>query len=136
MPGEETGGRKAAMKHPSSRAERRYVRLGWIARRRFIAEHVWRNFNPLPSEHNRHYYVGKVPPVWYRPWKPFQWGRWSKFNMNCGCRLCHVGKYFKEKRKRRRALDDEVTLNLESWGVDIGIRLASPRPERRSWPAA
>jgi hypothetical protein len=24
--------------------------------------------------------------------------------MNCGCMMCHAGKYFKEKRKRREAL--------------------------------
>ena len=96
------------MKHPRSRAERRSVRLGWIARRRYVAEHVWFRFNPPIYEHNR---------PWYRPceWEPFQWGRYAKWNMNCGCKQCHSEKYFKEKRKRRRALDFEVILNIQSW---------------------
>ena len=101
------------MKHPKQRAERRSVRQGWIARRRYITEHIWRNFNPPPYEHTYlHYTLGTDPR--YR-WTPFVWGRYAKWNLNCGCKGCHSDKYFKEKRKRRRALDQEVILSLQSW---------------------
>jgi len=99
------------MKHPRSRAERRFVRLGHITRRRYIAEHVWRSFNNPPYEHT---YLHRLNDPRFK-WTPFQWGRYSKWNMNCGCTMCHASKYFKEKRKRRRALDLEVIYNLRSW---------------------
>ena len=83
------------MKHPKQRAERRSVRRGWIARRRYIIEHVWRD----------------------RGWRKPKWGMYAKWNLNCGCMMCHCNKYFKEKRKRRRALDQAITLNLRSWGL-------------------
>jgi hypothetical protein len=101
------------MNHPRSRAERRSVRLGRIACRRYVAEHVWGDFNPLPYEHTYlRYTLGPSPR--YR-WEPFQWGRYAKWNMNCGCKGCHSDKYFKEKRKCRRALDLEVIANIRSW---------------------
>ena len=80
------------MKHPKRRAERRSVHQGWIARRRYIILHIW-----------------------YRGNRDQEWGRYAKCNLNCGCRGCHSNKYFKEKRKRRRALDREIILNLRSW---------------------
>jgi hypothetical protein len=100
------------MNHPRSRVERRSVRLGWIARRRYVAEHVWNNFNPPPYEHTYLYRALYDPRF---KWTPMQWGRYAKWNMNCGCKQCHSNKYFKEKRKRRRALDLEVIFNVRSW---------------------
>ena len=83
------------MKHPSTRAERRHVRSVWINRRVFIATHIW--------------YTGNGG------WKPTP-GRYAKFNLNCGCKSCHWNKYYTEKRRRRRALDAEIEINLASWG--------------------
>lgn len=63
-----------------TRAERRFRRECAIAKRLF----VWHN-------------------VWKMPHK-IEGGVYAKFNMNCGCTLCHAEKYFKYKRKRREAL--------------------------------
>jgi len=94
MPGEETGiGRMTAMKHPRSRTERRHMRLGWMSRRRYIIEHVWRSHG----------------------WKP-QWGRFAKWNLNCGCRSCHYSKYG-GRRKRRRSLDLAVARGLVDYSL-------------------
>ena len=69
------------MRHPKDRQERRAVREGYIVRRKFIALHIW--------------------SIW--SWRDdFEWGRYSKYNLNCGCRMCRYQKYFKTKRKRRR----------------------------------
>ena len=104
------------MKHPRSRAERRAVRFGWISRRRYIAEHVWHDYNPKPYEHRQ----------LACPWTPFQWGRWAKWNLNCGCKGCHSEKYFKEKRKRRRSLDLAIIQNLLEWGMRQTGKLTIP----------
>lgn len=97
------------MKHPKSRGERRAVRDGWIARRRFIAEHIWSRYNEVPHEGSPWY---MQQPGWYQP---VIWGRYAKFNLNCGCSMCHSGKYFSEKRKRRRALGEAILENLRAW---------------------
>lgn len=97
------------MKHPKSRAERRSVRDGWIARRRFIAQHIWRDYDTVPHEGSPWYMQFSD---WY---KPMEWGRYAKFNLGCGCKGCHYVKYFKEKRKRRQALTQEIANNLRSW---------------------
>ena len=39
----------------------------------------------------------------YFPEQPI-WGYYAKWNMNCGSTMCHSGKYFTEKRRRREAL--------------------------------
>lgn len=71
------------MHHPQSRGERRAVRGQVIARRRFIATRIWHDGFRFSDT---------------------QWGRYSKFNLNCGCKMCHSAKYLSAKRKRRRAL--------------------------------
>jgi hypothetical protein len=95
------------MKHPKSRGERRAVRDGYIARRRFIAEHIWVWYNKVPHEGSPWY----QQQGWY---KPTEWGRYAKFNLNCGCKMCHWPKW-NEATKRRRALDQAVFDNLRSW---------------------
>ena len=83
------------MKHPYTRAERRHERERVIAARRFVWEHVWRN--GLTNE-----------------WRP-EWGRYSKWNLNCGCTRCHFMKYYKEKRKRRESLKQSVLKWEQDW---------------------
>jgi hypothetical protein len=95
------------MKHPQSRGERRLVRETCISRRKFIYEKVWRN-NKIPHEGSSQY---KQQEGWYR--EP-AWGRYAKFNLNCGCIMCHHEKWF-ECTKRRRAMDQEVVDNVKSW---------------------
>lgn len=75
------------MRHPRSRSQRRHQRERVMANRRFRWLVVWR----------------EERWSWNRQWTP-DWGRYAKWNMNCGCMMCHAGKYFKEKRKRREAL--------------------------------
>jgi hypothetical protein len=64
-----------------NRSERRAQRARVIARRRFIYTHVWNNRSDLPC-----------------------FGRFAKFNLNCGCLMCHYDKYFSDRRKRRDQL--------------------------------
>ena len=97
------------MKHPHSRGERRAVRNGQIAHRKFIALHIWSHYNEAPHEGSAWYMLA---PGWYQP---VEWGRYAKFNLNCGCRGCHSNKYGKEKRKRRRALNQALADNIISW---------------------
>jgi hypothetical protein len=97
------------MKHPKSRGERRAVRGAYIARRRFIATKIWTRYNEEPHEGSPLY---QQQPGWRQP---VEWGKYAKFNLNCGCRMCHHEKYFKEKRKRRRALDEAIQENLRAW---------------------
>lgn len=74
------------MRHPRGRDERRHHRLRIIAHRRSIR--VNGNVN------------------WIREMlvEEQEWPRYSKWNGNCGSMLCHSGKYFSAKRKRREAL--------------------------------
>lgn len=83
---------RQAMKHPTNRAERRSVRNNVIARRKFIHLNIWTSHQGFT-----------------------EWGRYSKFNLNCGCKMCHCLKYGKDKRKRRRALDQTIVDNLKSF---------------------
>lgn len=80
------------MKHPRSRAERRVVRDVFVAYRKFIHQHIWRFDHGFT-----------------------EWGRYAKFNLNCGCMMCHSQKYFSAKRQRRRALQQDIVENLRSW---------------------
>lgn len=84
------------MSHPTSRAERRHQRERMIARRKFIHQHIWRSSIDQP------WHEGK--PEYQKDWDPFnEWGRYAKFNLNCGCKMCHSVKYYKEAHKRREA---------------------------------
>lgn len=74
------------MSHPTSRAERRHQRDRVIARRKFVSKSIWR-----------------MNEKWLQD---FEWGRYSKFNMNCGCTMCHGAKYFKLAHKRRKGRQD------------------------------
>lgn len=93
-----------AMKHPCNRAERRAVRDGKIDRRKYIATCIWRDYDIVPHE--------GTPQNWYQP---KEWGRFAKFNLNCGCMMCHSEKYFKHKRKRREALKQSISYNIREW---------------------
>ena len=86
------------MSHPTSRDERRHQRDRVIARRRFVAEHIWPHYNDVPHEGSPDY---QQQSGWYQP---IEWGRYAKFNLNCGCMMCHSAKYFSNARKRREAL--------------------------------
>jgi hypothetical protein len=97
------------MKHPCNRAERRAVRDGKIARRKYIATRIWRDYDIVPHEGSPLY---KQHPNWYQP---IEWGRFAKFNLNCGCMMCHSKKYFSEKRKRREALKQSISYNIREW---------------------
>lgn len=82
--------------HPTTRAERRYQRERVIARRKFIHDHIWCRFGEQ---------VHTDPDVNLWSYPPFtEFGRYAKFNLGCGSPMCHMEKYFKYKRKRRRAL--------------------------------
>jgi hypothetical protein len=67
------------MKHPANRSERRHERERVVCHRRAIR-------------------------VCHSHWREQIWSQYSKWNGNCGSTLCHSGKYFGEKRRRRRAL--------------------------------
>lgn len=87
--------------HPTNRSERRHQRERVIARRRFIWGVVWKGFthdeftNPLTFGR----YVNDWSPYHWTP----EWGRYAKWNLGCGCKGCHMEKYFDQKRKRRNA---------------------------------
>jgi len=80
------------MKHPSSRSERRFARHTAIQIRLRCIRLVW-----------------KIPCLLRKP------GKYAKWNLNCGCTLCHCGKYFGPKRKRRRALIAAIAANVREW---------------------
>ena len=93
------------MRHPNSRAERRAVRDAFIARRRFIRQHIW--------QIDELWHEGK--PEYQRAWTPFcEWGRYSKWNLCCTCGMCQWQK-INERRARRAALDQAIIDNLRSW---------------------
>jgi len=85
------------MKHPKSRGERRAVRDGYIARRKFTVVHIWSTGSYSRSSEHEQKWLAEM-----------EWGKYAKFNLNCGCKMCHGAKYFSEKRKRRRALKEDV----------------------------
>jgi hypothetical protein len=86
------------MHHPTNRGERRAVREQQIARRKFIAKNIWRMYGREPHEGSPWY---QQQSDWY---EPFEWGRYAKFNLGCGSKLCHAAKYYGSKDKRRRSL--------------------------------
>lgn len=92
------------MKHPRNRAERRTTRDGYVARRKFIATQIWDipSYVRPPQEHE-HWWATASSPLGQEDWTPFEWGRYAKWNMNCGDSMCHSAKYFKCASKRRRA---------------------------------
>ncbi len=77
--------------HPTNRAERRHHRNRVMAIHR--RKHLIRPDYLHTVEH-----CGE--PVW---------GRYAKWNMNCGATMCHAAKYFKNKAKRRRARKSSAT---------------------------
>jgi len=88
------------MTHPLTRAERRHQRDRVIARRRFIYQHIWNaGAFGIQERTNPFHCGGRL----YFPDFP-TWGRYAKWNLGCGSRLCHADKYFGRKRKRREAL--------------------------------
>jgi hypothetical protein len=89
------------MKHPLSRGERRHVRDYYIERRRFTYEHVWRMDNEPLSEMNH------IPPF-------TEWGKYSKWNLNCNCSLCHYEKH-SGRRQRRERLKSDIKENIRSF---------------------
>lgn len=78
------------MKHPSNRAERRHERKRVIARRQFVDLHIWRSRESPEHRENLR--------------RTEMWGKYAKWNMNCGSIRCHELKYFSAKRRRRQAL--------------------------------
>lgn len=86
-----TKGAATAMKHPVSRAERRHERQRIITLRR--ARRVC-----IPN------------------WGEQLWQKYAKWNGDCGSPLCHSGKYFTEKRRRREALKRDVREGLKEVG--------------------
>jgi hypothetical protein len=81
------------MHHPKDRQQRRAVRDGIIARRKFIVTRIWsRGSYSSNNEHEKQWLAD------------MQWGKYAKFNLNCGCRMCHSSKYLSAKRKRRNGL--------------------------------
>ena len=84
------------MGHPANRAERRHQRDRVVARRRFSLDYVpnnaWRiQYRTNPLLRGPRFRV----PVW---------GKYSKWNLSCGSLMCHAGKHFSARRKRREAL--------------------------------
>jgi hypothetical protein len=97
------------MKHPQSRGERRFAREIYISRRKFIIQHIWYwSLNEIPHEGSPWY---QQQEGWYQ--EPI-WGKYAKFNLNCGHKMCHSEKWF-EAIKRRKALDQAVLDNIDSW---------------------
>jgi len=85
------------MRHPRTLAERRHNRQTIIARRRRTI-FIWYTFHPneLPERNSA-------------------WFRCAKWNLNCGCKLCHSEKYNSARRKRREQLRRDIGDNLVSW---------------------
>jgi hypothetical protein len=82
------------MNHPRSRRERRAVREEIIQHRKWIVTRIW---------HRGSYYSSNERE---REWlRNFEWGKYAKYNLNCGCSMCHYSKYYSCKRRRRCALN-------------------------------
>lgn len=105
------GGR--AMSHPKNRAERRHRREQIIAKRRFTYLYIWQTGrfqdrfqfmreieNPLIDimylfeKYRNGNKIHEYP----------EWGKYSKWNLNCDCHMCHSEKYDKSSAKRRKLL--------------------------------
>jgi hypothetical protein len=80
------------MTHPSSRSARRFVRQTHIQKRVF----------KIKCRSN-------TPGMLAQP------GRYSKWNLGCDCLMCHADKYFTAKRRRRRALTQDIIRNIREW---------------------
>ena len=76
------------MKHPKNRSERRHERERIISKRKFIIDKVWQSLPHLQHEES---------------------GRLAKYNLGCGCKICHYSKYYSAKNKRRKALKSAET---------------------------
>lgn len=85
------------MKHPTSRAARRETRSYWIARRLNIINKIWKNSGG---------------------WTPKS-GRLSKWNLNCGCRICQYNRFCSRKRLQREALKNGLSYSLRAWGIPV-----------------
>ncbi len=85
--------------HPHTRGERRAIRKDWISRRKYIVTRIWSQGSYYKSEGQRKWIA------------EMQWSIYAKFNLNCGCTMCHCAKYFKNKRKRRKALQRAESQN-------------------------
>jgi hypothetical protein len=81
------------MDHPKDRRERRAVRDVVIARRKFIVTQIWGQDSYSKSSDFQRKWIAEM-----------EWGKYAKFNLNCGCMMCHSPKYLSAKRKRRLAL--------------------------------
>lgn len=90
------------MKHPKGRAQRRYNGEVWRDRQRFRMSNVWgRHIDEEPAEY------WKSNRTW--------WARKQSSAHGNRC-MCHYEKFCrKEIRKRRRALDQAVLDNIQSW---------------------
>jgi hypothetical protein len=86
------------MRHPRSLSEGRHNRWTIIARRRHTILTFF-TVDPNNPEDNR------------------AWFRCAKWNLNCGCRLCHCDKYDSSRRKRRDQLRKDIGENLVSWAA-------------------
>jgi len=87
------------MRHPYSLHSRRHNRATIMDRRRkqlLTLFYTYRSGEDDPKDNTFWHYCDKA-------------------NLNCGSKLCHYRKYFKEKRKRRRALDAAVVDNIKSF---------------------
>ncbi len=82
--------------HPSNRAERRHQRERVIASRRFIWEVIWGKKSYTVNSRSN-----PINSIEYN-WQP-DWGRYAKWNLNCGCAGCHREKYLDAKSQRRKA---------------------------------
>ena len=87
------------LKHPKNRSERRHERERIIERRKFIIDAIW---HALP----------------HRQFE--EEGRLAKYNLGCGCKMCHFAKYFSAKNKRRVALK-EAESQAEFRGEDKSV---------------
>src|SRR5271166_2478167 len=88
------------MNHPADRQQRRAVRDGHIARRKFVVTRIWsRGSYSSNNEHEKQRLA------------EMQWSKYAKFNLNCGCRMCHSSKYLSAKRKRRIGLQTAESPN-------------------------
>ena len=96
------------MKHPNNRAERRHNGNTWRDRQRAIMRTWWRPVAESLEEY----------------WKDNNMWNARKQSVAHGNRCaCHFEKYSsKEIRKRRRALDEEILLNLLSWGEEVDVQ--------------
>jgi hypothetical protein len=71
--------------HPANRAERRHQRIRVMA------------------IHRRKHLINKRYLQDVERYGEPVWGRYVKWNGNCGSPMCHAGKYFKNKARRRNA---------------------------------